>query len=80
MDLVLIKNFPNGTIAEMAKQTLEEQGIPSIVKGSGGGLGPVVFQGAGGTTQFNGSGVDLYVQEEDVKSAKELLDSIYDGM
>ena len=80
MSLVLVKNFPNGTFADMAKQTLEEKGIPCIVKGSGGGLGPVVFQGAGGTMQFNGSGVDVYVQEEDADSAKEVLETMYDGM
>lgn len=80
MALALVKNFPNGMYAEMAQQTLEKEGIPCVVKGSGGGSGPVVLQSAGGTWPFTGVGVDVYVSDEDLPRAKELLEAIYDGI
>ena len=80
MELVLVKNFPNGMFADMAKQLLEAEKIPCVIKGAGGGSGPVTFHTAGGTWPFCGSGVDVYVPEEYAEKASELLQAIYDGM
>jgi hypothetical protein len=65
--------------AEMAKELLQKDGIPSMIKGGGGGTGPVVFQNSGGKWPVVGMGVDVYVNEEDLDRAKDLLEAIYDG-
>lgn len=78
MNLVLIKNFPNGMYAEMAKQSLEHEGIPCVLKVTGGGI--LHHHSAGGTWPFTGQGVDLYVPEEFAEKAEELVRAIYDGM
>jgi hypothetical protein len=80
MSMICVKNFPNGMYAEMAKQLLDTEGIPCVLKGAGGGLGPVVLYNAGGTWPVVGPGVDVYVPEEYAERAEELLRAIYDGM
>lgn len=64
--------------AEMAQQTLEIEGIHSIIKAPDYG-----FPGAaagGGVDLFSGQGVDLYTSEEDAKKAEELVREQYDGI
>ena len=80
MSSVFVKNFPNEMYAQMAKETLQKEGIVCMIKGSGGGVGPVVFQNVGGKWPVVGMGVDIYVPEEDFDRAKELLEAIYDGI
>lgn len=76
--MVLIKNFPNRLFAEMAQQTLEGEGIPSIVKASDYGI---TGSGTGGSFDiFSGQGVDLYVSEEFAQRAEEIVREQYDGI
>ena len=76
--LVLIKNFPNRLFAEMAQQTLEREGIPSIIKALDYGI---TGSGTGGSFDiFAGQGVDLYVEEEFAERAEEIVREQYDGI
>lgn len=74
---ILIKNFPNRLFAEMAQQTLEAEGIPSIVKAPDYGLAGAAA--GGGFDIFSGNGVDLYVEEEFAKKAEEIIRALYEG-
>ena len=74
MALVKVKNFPDRMFAERAQQTLEREGIHSIIQSPDAG-----FIGAGGV--WSGpQGADLYVDDVDVKRARELLESLFDGI
>ena len=68
MDLVLVKNFPNRALAEAACQFLKQEGIESVIQSSD-------TVGSG-----NYQGVDLYVQERNREKARELLETLYDGI
>ena len=76
METVLVKNFPNITLAEMAQQTLEAEGILSMLKGDSRtglyGMGVGAFPAS--------QGIDLYVADVDAERATKLLREIYDGM
>ncbi len=70
MGLVKIKNFPDRTFAERARQTLEEEGIESVIQSIDAGiLGAGLPQGA-----------DLYVEEQHAERARELLNDLFDGI
>ncbi len=78
LNLILIKNFPNRLLAEMAQQSLEAEGILSLLKApdygiSGSGAG-------GGSDIFTGQGVDLYVAEENTGRAEDIVRAQYDGI
>ena len=74
MRLVRVKNFPNRIAAERAQQTLREQGIESVIQSLDAGV-----LGAGGAAGFP-QGADLFVQEEHAATARELLESLFDGI
>jgi hypothetical protein len=73
-DLVKIKNFPDRIYAERARQTLESEGIPSLIQSI-----DIGFLGAGGVAGFP-QGVDLYVPSDDADRAREILDVMFDGV
>jgi len=74
MALVKVKNFPDRLFAERAQQTLEREGIHSIIQSVDAG-----FIGAGGI--WGGpQGADLYVEKEDLERSRELLESLFDGI
>jgi len=74
MDLVKVKNFPDRMYAERARQTLDVEGIPSIIQSVDAG-----FLGAGGALGLP-QGADLYVPGEFVERALELLNDVFDGV
>lgn len=69
MKLVKVKNFPDRIAAELAQQRLKELGIESIIQSDSVGIlgtfGGVFLRGA-----------DLYVREELVENAREILDDL----
>ncbi len=69
--LVCVKNFPNGTFAEMAKQALEAEGIHALLQVAGGGA--IAFHMAAGLPPWGTQGVDLYVMPGDEEKAKEIV-------
>ncbi len=74
MALVRVKNFPDRMYAERAQQTLEEEGIASVVQAPDAGI-----LGAGGAVGLP-QGADLYVEEEDAEEARRLLSELFDGV
>jgi hypothetical protein len=72
MPMVNVKNFPSRMYAELARETLKKEGIPSMIQcpdiGIFGGLatGHPLPQGA-----------DLYVDEEHARRARELLSALF---
>jgi hypothetical protein len=66
--LVLVKNFPLRALAESAQEILQENGIETIVQGSD----------IAGTAMPQG--FDLYARPQDADHARELLESLYDGI
>jgi len=65
---VPLVNFPNGFEADMARQQLEDAGIPVLVKALQGGMfGPGFLGPLPG-------GVTLHVPSPDFERAKDLLD------
>lgn len=66
--LRLIKNLPTRAIAETAALSLKNHGIEAIIQS------PDIV--GGGMVQ----GCDLYVQEKDAGTARELLDSFFDSL
>lgn len=66
-----MKNFPNGTFAEMAKQALEQEGITCILQVAGGGA--VVQHMAAGLPPWGTQGVDLYVLADVSEKAREII-------
>ena len=71
--MTLIRNFPNRMYAEQAKEILEQQDIPSLIQSQYTGM---VGMDSTGTMEAS-SGVDLYVSEESVSRAKEILDAYF---
>jgi predicted Fe-Mo cluster-binding NifX family protein len=67
-NIVMVKNFPNRTLAEAACQFLKQQGIESVIQSS-----DMV-----GTA--SSQGIDLYVQEGKRTKARRLLERLYDGI
>jgi hypothetical protein len=74
MALVKVKNFPDRMYAERAQQTLNEEGIASIVQAPDAGI-----LGAGGVAGLP-QGADLYVEEEDAEEARRMLSELFDGV
>lgn len=67
VQFVPLANFPNGFEADMARQRLEDAGIPVLVKALQGGMfGPGYLGPLAG-------GVTLHVPSPDVQRAKDLL-------
>jgi hypothetical protein len=68
-----VKNFPARSLAEQAKDILEKEGIPAMIKGEDIGMfGPGIASTA--------LGVNLLVPEEYYEKAFELIDSLYNGI
>ncbi len=76
--LVLVKNFPDRVLAEMAQQQLEEEEIESVLKGAGGGT--VAIGGIATAVGFLSQGFDLYVDEEDAPKAIKLVRELYQSL
>jgi hypothetical protein len=74
MALVRVKNFPDRMYAERAQQTLNEEGIASVVQAPDAGI-----LGAGGAVGLP-QGADLYVEEEDAEDARRLLSELFNGV
>ena len=74
MSLVRIKNFPDRMYAERAQQSLDQEGIPSVIQSPDAGI-----LGAGAATGLPG-GVDLYVSEEYAGKARQMLNDLFDGI
>lgn len=70
MGLVLVKNFPDRLYAERAQQTLEADGIGSVLQS--------LDEGIVGSAPLQG--VDLLVEQEDLEEARELLNAVFDGI
>ncbi len=60
--------------AERARQTLDAEGIPSIIQSIDAG-----FLGAGGAIALP-QGADLYVAQEFSDRARDLLNDVFDGI
>ena len=72
-DLVLIKNFPNRSFAEQAKEVLAQQNIICVLKS--------VDVGILGTASVGfPQGVNLYVDKNHEDTALRLIDALYDGI
>ena len=72
--MVRIKNFPNRIFAEQAQQSLESEGIPSMLQSPDIGI-----LGAGGSSSLP-QGVDLYVDEEHSEKAQQILTALFDSI
>ena len=74
MALIKLKNFPDRIFAERAQQTLAHEEIGSIIQSPDAGI-----VGAGGI--WGGpQGADLYVDGENLERAREILESLFDGI
>jgi hypothetical protein len=71
--LVLIKNFPNRSFAEQAKEVLAQYDIVSVLKSIDVGI---LGTASSGIPQ----GVNLYVSAENQEAASRLIDALYDGI
>ncbi len=76
--LVLVKNFPDRVLAEMAQQQLEDEQIESVIKGAGGGT--VSIGGIGAAVGLMSPGFDLYVDEEDAAKAMRVVRELYEQL
>jgi hypothetical protein len=72
--MVMVKNFPSRVFAEEAQQTLEAEGIPSMLQSPDIGI-----LGAGGSSSLP-QGVDLLVPEEFAEKAHQILTALFDGI
>ena len=72
--MIKIKNFPNRVFAEQAQQSLEKEGIPSLLQSPDIGI-----LGAGASSSLP-QGVDLYVPEEFAEEALKILTALYNGI
>lgn len=71
--LVLIKNFPNRSFAEQAKEVLLQHNIMCVLKSIDVGI-------MGTASSGMPQGVNLYVDEEQHESALRLIDALYNGI
>jgi hypothetical protein len=74
MNIVKVKNFPDRMYAERARQSLDEEGIPSLIQSS-----DIGFLGAGGAAGMP-SGADIFVAADMAERAKEILNELFDGI
>jgi len=72
--MVKVKNFPDRIFAEQAQQTLEGEGIPSMLQSPDIGM-----LGSGGSSTLP-QGVDLLVPEEFAEKAYQILTVLFDGI
>ena len=70
MPLVNIKNFPSRPFAEMARATLEEEGIRSWIRSPDIGI-------LGMTGHPVPQGADLYVDAEDADRARDIVSALF---
>ena len=71
--LVLIKNFPNRSFAEQAKEVLLQQNIGCVLKSIDVGI-------LGTASSGMSQGVNLYVDSENEEFALRLIDALYNGI
>lgn len=71
--LVLIKNFPNRSFAEQAKEVLAQHDIICVLKSIDVGI-------LGTSSSGIGQGINLYVEKEHEESALRLIDALYNGI
>jgi len=71
--IVLIKNFPNRSFAEQAKEVLQQNKITCILKSIDVGV-------MGTASVAMPQGVNLYVAPENQEAALQLLDALYNGI
>ncbi len=74
MSMVKVKNFPNRIFAEQAQQSLDKEGIPSMLQSPDMGI-----LGAGSSGSLP-QGVDLYVDEEYAEKAQQILTTLFDSI
>ena len=74
VDIVKVKNFPDRMYAERARQSLDEEGIPSLIQSIDAG-----FLGAGGVAGLP-AGADLFVPRDRADRAREILNDLFDGI
>jgi hypothetical protein len=73
MPLVKVKNFPNRMFAEMARETLRQEGVPSWIRSPDIGI-------LGTTRDAVPQGADLYVEEEHATQARELISALFGNL
>jgi len=71
--IVMVKNFPNRAFAEQAKDLLERNNIPCVLKSPDIGILGTASSGAV-------QGVDLYVSEALAEKAYEYLNALFNGI
>lgn len=71
--IVLIKNFPNRSFAEQAKEVLAQNNIACVLKSIDVGV-------LGTASSAMPQGVNLYVDPENEERAVRLIDAIYNGI
>lgn len=71
--IVMVKNFPNRAFAEQAKDLLERNNIPCVLKSPDVGI-------LGASSSGAVQGVDLYVSEELAQKAYEYLNALFNGI
>lgn len=72
-DIVLIKNFPNRSFAEQAKEVLSQHNIACVLKSVDVGI-------MGTASSAMPQGVNLYVDREVQEEALRLIDALYNGI
>jgi hypothetical protein len=70
---ILITNFPNRSFAEQAKEVLQQNNIPCILKSIDVGV-------MGTASTAMPQGVDLYVDSASQEAALRLIDALYNGI
>ncbi len=71
--LAIVKNFPDRSFAEQAREILLNQDIPSVLKSPDAGI-------LGTTNASLAHGVNLYVEEKHLERAGELLNALFNGI
>lgn len=72
-NIVLIKNFPNRSFAEQAKEVLAQHNIACVLKSMDVGI-------LGTASSAIPQGVNLYVDPENEENAVHLIDALYNGI
>lgn len=72
-NLVMVKNFPDRSFAEQAREILLNKDIPSVLKSPDAGI-------LGTTNASMSNGVNLYVEEKHLERAGELLNALFNGI
>lgn len=72
-NIILVKNFPNRIFAEQAKEILDRNAIPCVLKSPDVGI-------LGTASSSLSIGVNLYVEQGFETKARELIDALYDGI